>query len=260
MTAHAEPLFADLLAEAVREPGRVSDAYRAFHRYSLGNQIAAAVQCAARGIPLGPIATFPTWRDKGRSVRKGEKALALCMPITSKRTETDPTTGEETTRTWARFVWKSRWFVLSQTDGDDYTPEPPAAWDAERALAALEITRGDFASTDGNAQGYCYERTVCVSPLAVLPHKTLMHELAHVVLGHTAEGMMTDGERTPRSLREAEAEGVAYILTCVLDMPGREEARGYIQGWLDGDEIPERSAQKVYTAANAILTAGKIAD
>ena len=54
-------------------------------------------------------------------------------------------------------------------------------------------------------------RAVAVSPVAALPHKTLFHELAHVVLGHTAEGTLEDDERTPRSLREVEAESVALL-------------------------------------------------
>jgi hypothetical protein len=76
------PQFAELLNRALSEPGVVSPAYTAFHGYSLGNQILALVQCADRGIPPGPIATFMGWKDKGRWVRKGEKALTLCMPVT----------------------------------------------------------------------------------------------------------------------------------------------------------------------------------
>jgi hypothetical protein len=37
---------------------------------------------------------------------------------------------------------------------------------------------------------------------------------------------------TPRSLQEVEAEGVAFLLCSILDLPGRDESRGYIQSWL----------------------------
>src|ERR1700722_6243031 len=89
MAALSPASFADLLQKAVTEPGTVSRAYSAFHGYSLGNQILVFVQCAERGIPPGPIATFMGWKDKGRYVRKGEKAIVLCMPITAKRKTTD---------------------------------------------------------------------------------------------------------------------------------------------------------------------------
>src|SRR6266699_601298 len=81
----AAPQFAELLNRAVTEPGIVSSAYTAFHGYSIGNQILALVQCAERGIAPGPIATFMGWKDKGRYVRKGERALTLCQPVTGRR-------------------------------------------------------------------------------------------------------------------------------------------------------------------------------
>src|SRR5438094_6243122 len=83
------PQLADLLTRALTEPGMISQAYSAFHGYSIGNQILALIQCAERGIAPGPIATFKGWKDKGRSVRKGERAIVLCMPVTCKRRRTN---------------------------------------------------------------------------------------------------------------------------------------------------------------------------
>jgi antirestriction protein ArdC len=114
-----------------------------------------------------------------------------------------------------------------------------------------------FDLLDGNTQGYAKGRSVSVSPIAALPHKTLFHELAHVTLGHTAEGQTHDGEQMPRSLKEAEAEAVALILCETLQLPGTEFARGYINSWLQGEPIPERSAQKIFHAADVIIRAGQ---
>ena len=75
----------DILHHAVTEPGTLSAAYSAFHAYSLGNQMLAHFQCMMRDIPIGPIATYNAWKDKGRQVRRGEKALVLCQPVTVKR-------------------------------------------------------------------------------------------------------------------------------------------------------------------------------
>lgn len=110
---------------------------------------------------------------------------------------------------------------------------------------------------DGNTQGYAKGRSISVSPLAALPHKTLFHELAHVTLGHTAKGQTNDGKHTPHSLKEAEAEAVALILCETLELPGAEYARGYLQHWLQGEPIPERSAQKIFHAADVIIRAGQ---
>ena len=65
--------WAKLLSEAVNEPGKISDAYRRFHGYSLGNRLWALAQCSLRGIAPGPIASFKHWKELGRQVKKGEK-------------------------------------------------------------------------------------------------------------------------------------------------------------------------------------------
>lgn len=253
------PDFAVLLRAAVEEPGKVSEAYSAFHGYSIGNQMAAAWQCETRGIPLGPIATFPAWKDRGRHVRKGERALVLCMPVTSKWTERDAETGEEAERVFTRFVWRPNWFTVHQTDGEAFAaPAVSPDWDRDAALSALDIAEERFAMADGNCQGYARKRTIAVSPVAALPHKTTFHELAHVVLGHTEESSLSDtGEVTPRDVREVEAEGVAFLLCSILGLPGLAESRGYLQVWLQGGTISERSAQRIYSAANSILQAGR---
>jgi hypothetical protein len=100
--------------------------------------------------------------------------------------------------------------------------------------------------------------------VAQLPHKTLFHETAHVILGHTAEADFTDTERTPKNLREVEAEAVALLCCEALNLEGADYCRGYIQNWLcaatgyNGDAIPEKSAQKIFRAADQILRAGRL--
>ncbi len=264
------PQFAELLRRALTEPGVVSRAYSAFHGYSIGNQILAFVQCAERGILPGPIATFPGWKAKGRYVRKGEKAIVLCMPVTCKRkpaeqaqadTSGDPEPGADAGGTFTRFIYRPNWFVLAQTEGQDLEPSTIPAWDHSHALDALGIVEEPFSHTNGNCQGYARQRTIAVSPVAGLPHKTRFHELAHVVLGHTAEGDagLSDSELTPRSLREVEAEAVALVCLEALGLPGAEHCRGYIQVWNErrgAEPIPERSAQRIFKAADQILKAG----
>jgi hypothetical protein len=262
-TPASEFTFASLLDRAVSEPGLISKAYTAFHAYSIGNQLLALVQCLARGITPGPIATFMSWKAKGRAVRKGERALVLCMPVTCKRREPLEQDDPETPTTFTRFMYVPRWFALSQTDGVGVEPERVGEWDAVRALAALQIAEVPFAHLDGNCQGYASGRTIAVSPVAAAPIKTRFHEFAHVLLGHTTDGAVTDDERTPRSLREVEAEAVALLCLEALSLPGAEYCRGYIQHWnavRGGAPIPGRSAQKIFKAADAILRAGRASE
>ncbi len=258
MTRSTPPAFADLLQSAVTEPGTMSQAYSQFHTYSLGNQLLAWAQCQEREIPLGPMATYPRWKALGRQVRKGQKALMLCMPVTVKG-KAETADGDTDDATFTRFVYKARWFVLSQTDGDDLPAAEIPDWDAARALAGLDVEELPFEHGDGNVMGFARQRQIAINPVNPLPHKTRFHELAHVLLGHTAEGEQQDGELTPRNLRECEAEAVALLCCAALNLPGAEESRGYIQHWWgQGNPIPERSAQRIFKAADQILKAGTL--
>jgi hypothetical protein len=262
------PKWSALLVEAVNKPGLIMEAYRAFHQYSVGNQLLALVQCQMRGLQPGPINTFPGWQALGRNVKRGERALVLCMPITRKRRneEANDVEAEGEQHTYTSFVYKSRWFVVSQTVGDDFTAPASTEWEAASALEALGIQQIPFTETDGNCQGYARRREIAINPLAQLPHKTLFHELAHVMLGHTSEADFTDTERTPKNLREVEAEAVALLCCEALSLEGADFCRGYIQNWLspsigyNGDGIPEKSAQKIFRAADQILRAGRPSD
>jgi antirestriction protein ArdC len=217
----------------------------------------AWAQCIARDIELAPLATYKKWQSLGRQVKKGEKALTLCMPVTiNKKNDA----GEKTGDVFQMFTVRANWFTLSQTEGADYVNEVKTAdWDATLALSALNITEVSFATVDGNCQGYATGRNIAINPVAALPHKTRFHELAHIVLGHTAEHTMTDSETTPKDIREVEAESVAYICCSILGLTGLEECRGYIQHWLAGNDISDKSAQKIFGTAEKILKAGRAA-
>ena len=228
------PKWSALLIEAVKKPGMMMQAYSAFHNYSIGNQILAIVQCQLRGLEPGPINTFPGWQELGRTVKRGERALTLCMPITRKAREEEAqdSEGESGERIFTSFVYKPRWFVISQTVGDEFTPAALAEWQSEQALTTLDILEIPFTHTDGNCQGYAKKRQIAINPVAQLPHKTRFHELAHVILGHTTEADFTDDELTPRNLREVEAEAVALLCCEALNVEGADYCRGYIQHWL----------------------------
>jgi antirestriction protein ArdC len=255
---HEEIQFRQLLDEAVRKPGTLMRAYSLFWNYSLGNQILALIQSNRRGIALGPIASFNRWKELGRHVKRGEKAIELCMPVTHKRTVKERGQDGNETETeivFKRFVFRRNWFMLSQTDGQEYKAPSSPTWDRARALQTLNVEEIPFEMLNGNCQGYAKGRQIAINPVAQMPAKTTFHELAHIELGHTTEAIH-ESETTPRSLREVEAESVALLCLESLGMDGAEFCRGYIQNWLSGETIPERSAQRIFSAADKILKAG----
>jgi N-terminal domain of anti-restriction factor ArdC len=80
-----EITWSDLLRDAVSTPGKLLEAYTAFHNYSVGNSLLALLQWYDRGIAPGPLNTYKGWQQIGRQVRKGEKAIVLCMPLAYKK-------------------------------------------------------------------------------------------------------------------------------------------------------------------------------
>ena len=253
-TEHREEIqFRQLLDEAVTKPGTLMQAYSLFWNYSLGNQLLAMWQAHQRGLTVGPIASYTKWRELGRQVRRGEKAIVLCRPVTGKRTDTD-NEGNETESVYTRFVFKPFWFFVSQTDGAEYQAPAPPTWNRERALKALNVTEIPFDMMDGNCQGYAKDRSIAINPLAAIPVKTTFHELAHVELGHTTEAVH-DSESLPRNLREVEAESVAMLCLEALGLDGADYCRGYIQAW-SHEAINEKCAHRIFAAADHILKAG----
>lgn len=248
--------FSEYLKDIVTKEGVLSSCYSTFHNYSILNQIMASSQLQARGQNIAPIASYKRWQELGRQVKKGSKAIALLMPVLINKKDAE---GNKTEDKMQLFVTRNNWFSLDDTEGQEFKPETKiAAWNKEKALETLNIKEATFQSINGNAQGYAKDREIAINPLAILPHKTTFHELAHIVLGHTAENaLMSDSELTPKNIKEVEAESVAYILCELLGLEGQKESRGYIQHWLQSETISDKSAQKIFGAADKILKAGQ---
>lgn len=265
------PTFATLLASAVDpdQAASMSAAYTMFHNYSIGNAFAAMWQCHARGIDPGPIASFKAWHRLGRHVKKGSKALVLCMPITVK-VKGENAQGEQEEGAFTRFIWRPNWFVLSQTEGKDLPPDALTVpeWSEALALGALKVTREAFGHMNGNAMGYARldGRTVSVNPLNPRPMRTLFHELAHILM-HAPKaaddadaGNFVEHATLTHSEREVEAEAVAYIVSSALGLAegeGLETSRGYLRHYLGANVISERTAGRIFKTADAILKAGR---
>lgn len=267
----------DLLTEALTQPGLLSQAYRMFHRYSTGNQILAMLQLGERA---GPLATYRKWTEMGRQVRKGEKAIALYVPVTlgaRRKGEAEETEGERPPEGKGSkggrkvFLLRRYWFSLAQTEGPDgepfEVPEPPG-WSSEQAFARLGIKTEPFSHPDGNTMGYCYvdRKVMAVSPLSPHPFKTQVHEMAHALMHAEANmGISSHGSIPPRDVAEVEAETVAYIVCSTLgfDTHALASSRGYIQSWMEDPqeraEFAQKRASRVFSTANRIIQAGQLA-
>lgn len=257
--------WSELLATALTVPGVMKEAYRSFYNYSVGNQILAWAQLQALESPLGPLATFKGWLDRGRCVRKGEKALVLCQPVTI--TKRDKVTDDVIGR-FTRFNYRASWFTIHQTEplpnwqGPEFEQKPSPEWSQEAALKAFDIELIPFQKLNGNVQGYATrQRKIAINPVASHPFSTMVHEIAHIVLEHFGKeeegSFLTSIGISDLPTLELEAEATAMLVCDALGVDVLDSARSYIQAWFKGQTVPEKSANKIFAAANKILNAGK---
>jgi hypothetical protein len=219
-----------------------SDAFKAvlaanakFHRYSANNAMLIWSQFPT----AQQVAGFHTWKQLGRSVKKGERGIMIYAPRTVK--ERDATTGEDRSRT---FFGIEHVFDISQTDGADVPSLdcPVLTEDTGHAyfdrLIAYAQSQGVTVTTDPaagegtDAMGTYMRATkrIWVRPAAMAQMvKTLIHELAH----------HHDEEPNNREAKETIAEGVAYQVCAYVGIDTAERSFPYIAGWSGADGGPE---------------------
>jgi hypothetical protein len=244
--------YETIVRQALTEPGKVAEAYFAFHEFSMGNQWLAIMQFGR----AEPIHTFPGWKAIDRHVKKGARAIELIMPV-FKKAKAEVTSEDE--QSTVDFIARRNWFGLSMTEGREYTPDPVPNFDFCRCMEELSIRKEPYQSMSGNSMGYAKtaERIIAVSPLAFDPFKTTAHEIAHVFLH---PNIFSDHHGLPRDAKEVEVELTAYLVKTAL---GRTEnlefSRGYIQGWMDDTTMEKVRLGKDFAAADTILKAGRVA-
>ncbi len=244
--------YSEMFQVVLSGEGKMLKGYSFFHQYSFYNQMYAMWQIIGKGIEISPIATFKKWQELGRQVKRGEKAIELCVPNKWKNKETD----EE----GMYFSFKKGWFALSQTEGTAEISFPEVSFDFDKCLENLNITKEPFRYMNGNAQGYAKKGgIIAINPLAELADKTFFHEIAHCLLHLENDIEFIDNAETRRDIRELEAESVALCVSIALGLEKNiEYCVGYIKHYLRDNEIPVESIKKIFRATDKILKAGKV--
>lgn len=286
------PQWRAILMEALTKPGVPNEAYHLFHNFSLGNAIWAASQILGRGMTMGPVASFSRWKTLGRSVKKGEKGIAMWRPIMvypGKKKDDgkpesatvftsapglEPEHGEATESPRRVFIVQSGWFTLDQTEPMEGVEQPasfkselgaaPAglSYSLKTAFENLGLAFVPFEDINGNCMGYAYpkKKQFAVSPIASDKFKTSIHEIAHCLL-HADQEQFVDGAELTRSIREVEAESTAYLVCATLGHKAPlDTMRHYIQHWMSLTDQPftDANARRIFYAADKILRAGAV--
>lgn len=63
----------------------IEEAANRLDGYTLHNKILIVLQCGARGICPSAVSAASLWKQAGRKIRKGEKAIRILAPIVAKR-------------------------------------------------------------------------------------------------------------------------------------------------------------------------------
>ena len=256
-----------------------------FREYSPTNQLLILLQRPG----ASRVAGYRVWQGLGRQVRKGERGITILAPV-RRRSSTDSTTGtgvdggestvldspfpaEQSTaptdeqgagraaRALVGFTAVTV-FDLAQTDGDPL-PGPPAMRLAEGAAPAglwdalVDLVRARGFTVGGQdptpALGVTRYATRRVDIAPDLSPAMGCHVLAHE-LGHIAADHQTRQDVT-RGVREAEADGIAHLVTTTAGLPGHVTV-DYVTGWTGGDPaIVRATAARVVTAAAQIIDA-----
>jgi rhodanese-related sulfurtransferase len=239
---------------------------RRFHRYSPNNQLLLALQGAE-----GLVASYRNWQNipaQGGGtcqVAKGEKGLAILAPLTSRAVEVDDTTGEETTVSRLRGFRTVKVFHQGQlidppAIADHVMPELLAGdnrWQHVWAAVAGRLEADGFTvsrhtrnlTETWNGLTSWADRAVLVADDLEPPQalKTLFHEWGHVELDHEHR---SDVER---SLKEVEAESVAYLLSQTVGLDSGAYSVPYITVWAHGDIATVRRAAEQVLATTSRL-------
>ncbi|MGP1346142.1 MAG: ArdC family protein [Phycisphaerales bacterium] len=235
-----------------------------FHRYSLGNLLLILCQRpdATR------VAGFHTWRSLGRTVRKGEKGIAILAPMRLKPRKDDKSkgstsaendSGEDKACIRFRVVHV---FDISQTDGDPL-PEPARiGGDPGEALACLEhaITSSGIVlntvDTLGNADGVSRGGTIEVREglSDAVRFSVLVHEWAHELLHHAGKDDPAV-ERPSKTVRETEAEAVAFVVSHSIGLDTNTASADYIRMYAGDPNTLAASLDRIQRTACTIIEA-----
>ncbi|MBZ4571668.1 ImmA/IrrE family metallo-endopeptidase [Mycobacterium avium subsp. hominissuis] len=252
-----------------------------FHKYSLNNQLLIYMQKP----DATQVAGFNKWKELGRSVTKGEKAIWIFAPMVRKvRVEDAKGNPVLDAKGKPRYEQKVTGFKtvpvfdVSSTDGEPL-PQPPVVEVDRMSGSAPEGMHEDLtAQIEGHGYRVVYEdlgdgpgipdgrtvpdlKTVTINTHYSHAHQGLVlaHELAHIECGHTEQ---TDKYHTgaggERSTMEVEAQSVSYVVGRRWGLTDNASF-SYIDGWAHGDkEKIRKTAESVIKATDRIMARSKL--
>jgi hypothetical protein len=230
-----------------------------FHRYSWTNVMLIAFQKP----DATHVAGFNTWRKQfKRFVKRGEKGIMIMAPVTLRigNAEEQRDDGTVESKDIHRIVNVKPVYVfdVSQTEGEPLpefakvTGEPA---DYVERLKAFIQSRGialEYADALGGAMGSSHGGRIQIlsGQTGAAEFSVLAHEYAHEALHR--------GERrteTSKTVRETEAEAVAFVVCQAIGLDSSTASSDYIQLYRGDKDTLAESLQYVRNVSAEILEA-----
>jgi antirestriction protein ArdC len=229
-----------------------------FHRYSVGNAILIQLQ---KG-DATHVAGFRAWQRLGRQVKKGEHGIAIMAPVVYRKKAQENSEDKDRAAVDEMIAtFKTAYvFDISQTEGRPLPEFARARGDPGSYLERLErfisgkgikLERGDLRIAEGASIGGTILLKASLAPADAF--SVLVHEAAHEMLHQDPSSRPKE-----RTVREAEAEAVAYVVCQGIGLDVNTASSDYIQLY-DGDkktllaslERIERTAGEILEAVTA---------
>jgi antirestriction protein ArdC len=228
-----------------------------FHTYSFGN-----IMLIARQKPSASnVAGVRTWNSLGRFVRRGEKGILILAPMVGRKFKTlEETTGEkgeEKNPQPQLYGFRAVYvFDISQTEGKELPALTEVEGDVsgyrERLVKFVEARSIELRYSDkiGPAKGLSQggKITLLSGMQPAEEFSVLVHEIGHEMLHR--------GERrtlTTKSVRETEAEAVAFVVCQAIGLDTGSAFSDYIALWNGDANLLRESLEAVQQTAAVIL-------
>ena len=207
------------------------------------------------------VAGFWTWKNLGRSVKAGQKGIRILAPIVGVRRKKDADASQDITKQNERVLLGFRnayVFDVSQTDGVDLPALNEVTGDPGKNIDRLAA----FVKSKGIQLVYSEKIAPALGMssggrIAILPRQskaetfaTLVHETAHELL-HRSERRTA----TTKTVRETEAEAVAFVVGKAVGLVNEEASASYIQLYKGNASLLAESLEVIQQTASIILAA-----
>jgi len=229
-----------------------------FHNYSFGN----VLEIARQKPDATRVAGLYAWNQLGRKVMKGQKGIRILAPVIGIGREKDSEAEKDISKQNQPVLvgFRSAYvFDVSQTEGAELPElsEGVSGSVGERRERLIDFIAAqgielEFKESIAPALGMSYGGRIAVLPgqAPAEEFSTLVHELAHEML-HKAERRTA----TTKTVRETEAEAIAFVVGTSIGLETGHASADYIQLYHGNAALLAESLEVIQRTSALILAA-----